>query len=188
MDRLYLQMITVWRLVWAWRERKVYILLPGPPKERKPMYISYVEPFLCKFTTGENIYSRVLRFFGIGESQLEVKVQDLIDGQTNPTIAPLANDGEVTLRLTAKHQNADEAEKLIQHGGRFDFRKSRRVFYGYDQDFLHYKAIRLLKEKGLTLACAESLTGGLFGNQVTENAGVSSVFKGGVICYQNHVK
>lgn len=57
----------------------------------------------------------MLRFFGIGESQLEVKVQDLIDGQTNPTIAPLANDGEVTLRLTAKHQNVSEAEKLIQH-------------------------------------------------------------------------
>ncbi|MEK4708320.1 competence/damage-inducible protein A [Bacillus sp. FSL R10-2780] len=167
---------------------KVYILLPGPPKEMKPMYISYVEPFLCKFTTGENIYSRVLRFFGIGESQLEVKVQDLIDGQTNPTIAPLANDGEVTLRLTAKHQNADEAEKLIQHVEDLILERVGEFFYGYDQDFLHYKAIRLLKEKGLTLACAESLTGGLFGNQVTENVGVSSVFKGGVICYQNDVK
>ncbi|MBJ8093530.1 competence/damage-inducible protein A [Bacillus cereus] len=167
---------------------KVYILLPGPPKEMKPMYISYVEPFLCKFTTGENIYSRVLRFFGIGESQLEVKVQDLIDGQTNPTIAPLANDGEVTLRLTAKHQNADEAEKLIQHVEDLILERVGEFFYGYDQDFLHYKAIRLLKEKGLTLACAESLTGGLFGNQVTENAGVSYVFKGGVICYQNDVK
>lgn len=130
----------------------------------------------------------MLRFFGIGESQLEVKVQDLIDGQTNPTIAPLANDGEVTLRLTAKHQNVSEAEKLIQHVEDLILERVGEFFYGYDQEFLHYKAIELLKRKGLTLACAESLTGGLFGNQVTENAGVSSVFKGGVICYHNDVK
>ena len=128
----------------------------------------------------------MLRFFGIGESQLEVKVQDLIDGQTNPTIAPLANDGEVTLRLTAKHQNVSEAEKLIQHVEDLILERVGEFFYGYDQEFLHYKAIELLK-RGLTLACAESLTGG-FGNQVTENAGVSSVFKGGVICYHNDVK
>ncbi|PFC12769.1 competence/damage-inducible protein CinA [Bacillus cereus] len=170
------------------KNEKVYILLPGPPKEMKPMYVSYVEPFLRNFTTGENIYSRVLRFFGIGESQLEVKVQDLIDGQTNPTIAPLANDGEVTLRLTAKHQNADEAAKLIQYMEDLILERVGEFFYGYDQEFLHDKAIELLKKKGLTLACAESLTGGLFGNQVTESAGVSSVFKGGVICYHNDVK
>ena len=103
--------------------------------------------FLRNFTTGENIYSRVLRFFGIGESQLEVKVQDLIDGQTNPTIAPLANDGEVTLRLTAKHQNVDEAEKLIQHVEDLILERVGEFFYGYDQEFLHDKAIELLKKK-----------------------------------------
>ena len=102
---------------------------------------------LRNFTTGENIYSRVLRFFGIGESQLEVKVQDLIDGQTNPTIAPLANDGEVTLRLTAKHQNVDEAEKLIQHVEDLILERVGEFFYGYDQEFLHDKAIELLKKK-----------------------------------------
>lgn len=79
-----------------------------------------------------------------------MKVQDLIDGQTNPTIAPLANDGEVTLRLTAKHHDADEAEKLIQHVEDLILERVGEFFYGYDQDFLHYKAIRLLKEKGLT--------------------------------------
>ena len=170
------------------KNEKVYILLPGPPKEMQPMYTNYVDPFLRNFTTGERIYSRVLRFFGIGESQLEVKLQDLIDGQTNPTIAPLASDGEVTLRLTAKHHDVKHAEMLIQHVESLILERVGEFFYGYNQDFLHYKAIDLLKKKGFTLACAESLTGGLFGNQVTENAGVSSVFKGGVICYQNDVK
>ncbi|KEK25678.1 competence/damage-inducible protein A [Bacillus gaemokensis] len=170
------------------KNEKVYILLPGPPKEMTPMYTNYVDPFLRNFTTGERIYSRVLRFFGIGESQLEVKVQDLIDEQTNPTIAPLASDGEVTLRLTAKHQDVKHAELLIQRVEDLILDRVGEFFYGYNQDFLHYKAIDLLKKKGLTLACAESLTGGLFGNQVTENAGVSSVFKGGIICYQNEVK
>lgn len=167
---------------------KVYILLPGPPKEMKPMYTSYVEPFLRNITTGEQIYSRVLRFFGIGESQLEVKVQDLIDKQTNPTIAPLASEGEVTLRLTAKHYDAKQAEEMIQCVEDLILERVGKFFYGYNQDFLHHKAIALLKQKGLSLACAESLTGGLFGNQVTENAGVSSVFKGGIICYHNDVK
>ncbi|PEB55142.1 competence/damage-inducible protein A [Bacillus pseudomycoides] len=170
------------------KNEKVYILLPGPPKEMQPMYTNYVDPFLRNFTTGESIYSRVLRFFGIGESQLEVKVQDLIDRQTNPTIAPLASDGEVTLRLTAKHHDVKHAEMLIQHVESLILERVGEFFYGYNQDFLHYKAIDLLKKKGFTLACAESLTGGLFGNQVTENAGVSSIFKGGVICYQNDVK
>ena len=74
---------------------------------------------------------------------------------------PVRNDGEVTLRLTAKHQNVSEAEKLIQHVEDLILERVGEFFYGYDQEFLHYKAIELLKRKGLTLACAESLTGGL---------------------------
>ena len=125
---------------------KVYILLPGPPKEMKPMYVSYVEPF---YVTLQQEKTFILACFAssIGESQLEVKVQDLIDGQTNPTIAPLANDGEVTLRLTAKHQNVDEAEKLIQHVEDLILERVGEFFYGYDQEFLHDKAIELLKKK-----------------------------------------
>lgn len=81
-----------------------------------------------------------------------MKVQDLIDGQTNPTIAPLANDGEVTLRLTAKHQNVDEAEKLIQHVEDLILERVGGFFYGYDQEFLHDKAIVLLKKKRINFS------------------------------------
>lgn len=92
----------------------IYLLMPGVPKEMKPMFINYGVPFLqYHYGLKEKIISRVLRFFGIGESQLETDIEDLIDQQTNPTIAPLAKDGEVTLRLTAKHEDESTALKLI---------------------------------------------------------------------------
>lgn len=170
------------------QDKKIYILLPGPPKEMRPMYDSYVEPFLLSLTSNEPLHSRVLRFFGIGESQLEDTLQDLIDTQTNPTIAPLAAEGEVTLRLTAKRASKDEANRLIDGVERAILDRVGEFFYGYDQDSLQGKLVSLLKQKGLTLASAESLTGGLFSEKITEVAGVSSIFKGGVICYSNEVK
>lgn len=170
------------------RDKKIYILLPGPPKEMRPMYDSYVEPFLLSLTSNEPLHSRVLRFFGIGESLLEETLQDLIDTQTNPTIAPLAAEGEVTLRLTAKHASKDEANRLIDGVERAILDRVGEFFYGYDQDSLQGKLVSLLKQKGMTLASAESLTGGLFSEKITEVAGVSSFFHGGVVCYSNDVK
>ncbi|MFD3445537.1 competence/damage-inducible protein A [Microbacteriaceae bacterium 4G12] len=167
---------------------RVYVLLPGPPKEMNPMYDTYVEPFFLQLSSGEQIYSRVLRFFGIGESQLEDTLQDLIDAQTNPTIAPLAAEGEVTLRLTAKHASAEVAGQLIDETEKAILQCVGTYFYGYNDDSLPKKAIASLREKGFTLASAESLTGGMFGEKVTEIAGVSSLFKGGIICYSNEVK
>lgn len=170
------------------RNNKTYILLPGPPKEMRPMYDRYVEPFLFPFTSKEPLHSRVLRFFGIGESLLEETLQDLIDTQTNPTIAPLAAEGEVTLRLTAKHASKDEADRLIDNVEQAILDRVGEFFYGYDQDSLSGKLVSLLKQKGMTFASAESLTGGLFSEKITEIAGVSSCFHGGVICYSNDVK
>ncbi|WP_028399052.1 competence/damage-inducible protein A [Ectobacillus panaciterrae] len=170
------------------KEGNVYILLPGPPKEMNPMYVSYVESFLMKLASEEKLHSRVLRFFGIGESQLEDTIQDLIDAQTNPTIAPLASEGEVTLRLTAKHASEEQASSLLDETEQNILQRVGEFFYGYNNDSLHTKAIAALRKKGYTLSCAESLTGGLFGEKVTEIAGVSSLFKGGVICYSNEVK
>jgi nicotinamide-nucleotide amidase len=171
-----------------YKDGKVYILLPGPQKEMNPMYVSYVESFLMQLASKEQLYSRVLRFFGIGESQLEHTVQDLIDAQTNPTIAPLASEGEVTLRLTAKHASEEEAMSLLDEVEQKILERVGEFFYGYNDDSLHTKAIEALKEKGCTFSCAESLTGGLFAEKVTEITGVSSLFKGGVICYSNEVK
>lgn len=167
----------------------VYMLMPGVPKEMKPMFVQYGIPFLQKqFQLKEKILSRVLRFFGIGESQLETDLEDLIDGQTNPTIAPLAKDGEVTLRLTAKHENEEAAWKLIDDMEHEILKRIGEYFYGYGETSLHEQLMNLLKEKQLTIAAAESLTGGLFCEQLTQFPGASKIVRGGVVCYTNEIK
>ncbi|GAA3323786.1 hypothetical protein GCM10020331_049050 [Ectobacillus funiculus] len=129
------------------RDNKTYILLPGPPKEMRPMYDSYVEPFFTSpYLEGNLAFPCASLFFGIGESQLEETLQDLIDTQTNPTIAPLAAEGEVTLRLTAKHASKDEANRLIDNVERAILDRVGEFFYGYDQDSLQGKLVSLLKK------------------------------------------
>ncbi|WP_317951128.1 competence/damage-inducible protein A, partial [Rossellomorea marisflavi] len=168
---------------------KAYILLPGPPSEMRPMFSTYGVPAVMGLMKRkEVIHSRVLRFFGIGESQLEADLEELIDRQTNPTIAPLAGDGEVTLRLTAKHESKDVAETLLNELESEIRQTVGEYLYGYDQDSLEGVGFRLLKEKGLTLAAAESLTAGLFQSSLASIAGASSVLEGGVVCYQDSVK
>lgn len=165
------------------------MLLPGPPSEMRPMFSKYGIPaILGTLKRKEIIYSRVLRFFGIGEAQLETDLEELIDTQTNPTIAPLAGDGEVTLRLTAKHESKSVAAELLDGVEEKILNVVGDYFYGYDQDSLVGVGMKLLKDKGLTLSCAESLTGGLFQSEITTLPGASAVLKGGVVCYQDEIK
>ncbi|OIU72156.1 competence/damage-inducible protein A [Rossellomorea aquimaris] len=166
-----------------------YMLLPGPPSEMRPMFSKYGIPaILSTLKRKEIIHSRVLRFFGIGEAQLETELEELIETQTNPTIAPLAGDGEVTLRLTAKHELKSVAVELLDGVEEKILNVVGDYFYGYDQDSLVDVGMRLLKEKGMTLSCAESLTGGLFQSEITSLPGASAVLKGGVVCYQDEIK
>ncbi|BBW96610.1 competence/damage-inducible protein A [Geobacillus icigianus] len=166
-----------------------YMLLPGPPKEMRPMFTRYGIPFLrAAFPLSGRIESRVLRFFGIGEAALETALADLIDAQSNPTIAPLAGDGEVTLRLTAKHRDAAEAQRLLDEAEAAILARVGRYCYGYDDETLFTKTSERLKERGWTIAAAESLTGGLFLEQLTAVPGASRIVQGGVVCYTNGVK
>lgn len=167
-----------------------YMLLPGPPSEMRPMFSKYgKEAILNTLNKKEIIYSRVLRFFGIGEAQLETELEEIIMKQTtNPTVAPLASDGEVTLRLTAKHESKKEAAKLLDSIEKEILEIAGDYFYGYDKASLVETGFKGLKEKGLTLACAESLTGGLFEAQLASIPGSSTVLNGGVVCYQDKVK
>lgn len=155
----------------------------------QPMFMKYGRPFLLqKRHVREKIVSRVLRFFHIGESQLETEIEDLIDAQTNPTIAPLASDGEVTLRLTAKHEREEEAKRMIDEVEENILARVRPYFYGYNDETLFSKLLATLKEKDKTLAVAESLTGGLFLKEMTALPTASSVIAGGVVCYTNEIK
>lgn len=120
---------------------------------------------------------------------LETEIDDLIDGQQNPTIAPLAADGEVTLRLTAKAKNEELAHrKPIDKTEQQILARVGEYFYGYDSTSLMNELFQELDARNLTLACAESLTGGLFQQEITSISGAGDVFKGGVVCYATEVK
>lgn len=167
----------------------LYILLPGPPHELMPMFLHEVKPYLHQNGyLSHYIVSRVLRFFGIGESQLEKDLEDLIENQSNPTLAPLAADGQVTLRLTAKGKTLDEVNDLLDQEEKKVLERTGKFFYGYGSTTLPLEVAKLLKEKKLTLAAAESLTGGLFSQMITSVSGASSIFNGGIVSYTNEVK
>ncbi|MCR2820647.1 competence/damage-inducible protein A [Lederbergia panacisoli] len=166
-----------------------YMLLPGPPHEMQPMFRKYGRlAILDQLESRERIESRVLRYFGIGESQLEVEIEDILDTQTNPTVAPLAGDNEVTLRITARHQSESEAHKMIDAMEKKVNDRVGQYFYGYDQTSIMKELLKVLEEKKLTIACAESLTGGLFQSEMTSIVGVSTMLIGGVVCYSNNAK
>ncbi|WP_043933286.1 competence/damage-inducible protein A [Bacillus sp. EB01] len=173
----------------AEKNGKLYMFLPGPPREMEPMFLSYGTPALMsRMEENEQIISRVLRFFGIGEALLEHEIEDLIDSQSNPTIAPLASDGEVTLRITAKHSILETAIQLLDEVEKEILDRVGMYFYGYDDSSLMNEVAKHLKITGQTISSAESLTGGMFQEQYTSIPGAGSSLKGGVVCYTNEVK
>lgn len=168
---------------------RIYILLPGPPKELEPMFQFETKPKLAALLhDGGVILSHVLRFYGIGEAELEVRVQQILDEQTNPTVAPLASDGEVTLRITAKAQNEQQAFRLIELKKREILDIVGEYFYGVNDDSLASKLVEMLLENELTISAAESLTAGLFQSELAEIPGVASALMGGVVTYTKEAK
>jgi nicotinamide-nucleotide amidase len=165
------------------------ILLPGPPSEMKPMFQKYaVSYLLSKLDVQTKLYSRVLKFFGIGESVLETNLQDLIDKQINPTIAPLASEHEVTIRLTASHRDPAIAKKMLDETEKEIMNRASSFFYGYDEETLEQQVMDSLRVNNATVASAESLTGGLFSKTITDLPGSSTIFKGSVIVYSTALK
>ncbi|MBB2478595.1 competence/damage-inducible protein A [Bacillus sp. APMAM] len=166
-----------------------YMLLPGPPFEMEPMFSKYGRrAILKKMDKREHIESRVMRFFGIGEAQLETEIESIIVGQSNPTVAPYASDGECTLRITAKHESSAEALKMIEEMEKSIKERVGEFCYGYDETTLMAETVKTLKNAGLTIATAESLTAGMFAAEMASISGVSAILKGGVVCYSNEAK
>ena len=165
-----------------------YVVLPGPPSELKPMVLNQLLP---KLMTGTKLYSRVLRFFGIGESQLVTILADLIDHQTDPTLAPYAKTGEVTLRLSTKavsQEKADQAldilESQILSRQTFEGISLRDICYGYGEETsLASVVVEELKKRQKSITAAESLTAGLFQATLADFSGVSAIFNGGFVTY-----
>jgi nicotinamide-nucleotide amidase len=167
---------------------KIIILLPGPPNEMEPMLNKFVIPFLRKRLSNEVIKSRVLRFIGIGESSLEQKILDILKKQTNPTVAPLAKQGEVTLRITAKAKSEKDANELIEPIIQAIKERVGEYIYSYDNDPMEAVVGRMLIERRCTISIAESCTGGYLSHLLTNIPGISAVFDRGIISYSNKSK
>ena len=166
-----------------------YILLPGPPHEMEPMFEDEAIPYLLGLTgKNEVITSKVLKFYGIGEAELEDRIQSILEKQTNPTVAPLATADAVTLRITAKAETNDAALKMIAPVEEEIRSLVGDFIYGVNEDTLSSKAAELLIRNGWTLAAAESLTAGLFMSELAGEPGISSSLEGGVIVYNEKTK
>jgi nicotinamide-nucleotide amidase len=166
---------------------KILIVLPGPPREIKPMFLNQVVPFLSKYQSG-TIRSKVLRIYGIGEGEMAEKIKDLINNSKNPTIAPYAKQNDVTLRITAKASTEDEALKLIEPLEEKVKNILGKNIYGYGETSMEEVVSKLLIEKKLTISTAESCTGGLVAAKLINYPGISSVFIDGAITYSNEAK
>ena len=170
------------------KDGKIGIALPGPPNEFLPMVDNKVAPYL-RAKTGDTgtIRSLVLRVAGIGESALEDQVKDLMQ-DANPSVAPYAKVGEVHLRVTAKADTAEQAEALIAERAALVRERLGDAVYGENDTPLEQAVVELLIARGQTVSTAESCTGGLVAQRITDVAGSSAVFIGGVVAYSNQVK
>lgn len=167
---------------------KTAILLPGPPNEMKPMFEEEVYPFLRK-KQPEIIYSQMVKICGIGESQVAEEIQDLIESQTNPTIAPYAKTGEVHLRITAKGSDEKECKKMIKPVVReLKNRFGKNIFATEENKTLEEAVVDMLKDQGLGLALVESCTGGAVASRIVNVPGASQVFSHGYVTYSNKAK
>jgi nicotinamide-nucleotide amidase len=171
------------------KDGKLLINLPGPPSEMKDMFSRSLKPFLEeKYGFDSVIVSRVLDTFGIGESSLETSIRDLILAQQNPTLALLVRPSGVIIRITAKADTKQEAEALIADMEKEVRSRIDRYIYAVDDEAMEDVVGSMLKQKNLTIACAESCTGGLLTSRLTDVAGSSAYVMGAIVSYTNEVK
>ena len=173
---------------------KRIVLMPGPPREMRDMFEKSVKPYLEKFSNKQFI-SKYVRFYGIGESLLETMIKDIMDNQTNPTLALYAKTGEVLLRITASGADKEECEDLIRKQlDEIENRVGEYIYLVGDEDIsstqteMNTVVANLLIENKFTIAIAESLTGGKISSMLVEKSGISEAFLEGIVCYSNKSK
>ena len=170
------------------KDGKSIILLPGPPNEMIPMFEESVTKYLNKFQP-ETLYSMMVKICGVGESKVETEVLDLINGQTNPTIATYAKTGEAHIRITAKAKNLESAKKMVDPI--VDTLKDRfkdNIYSTNENEELEDVVVKALINKNLQVVTVESCTGGLLAGRLINVSGVSQVLKQGFITYSNESK
>ena len=156
-------------------DNKTIMSFPGPPKEMMPMFENSAIPYLSTMSEGV-IYSRFLKTVGIGESLLETEIMDIVDEQTDPTIATYAKDGEVTMRLTSKRPSVEEAKAAVDEMATKVHERVGNYIYTEDERSFSEVILDKMRDKGLSLSSAESCTGGLFADAFISIPGSSDVF------------
>ena len=169
------------------KDGKYIICMPGPPREMKRMFQKSVVPFLQSMIDGA-LYYRQIRFFGIGESMLETQLLDLIDNQTDPTLATYAKEWECSLRIASKRATEEEAEHAVDEMLEMVKERVGHYIYSCDDEELAQVVADRLMEQGLTLSSAESCTGGMFASTMTDIPGISQCFDRGLVTYSNQAK
>ncbi|OOM70192.1 competence/damage-inducible protein A [Clostridium sp. BL-8] len=166
---------------------KIMIILPGPPKEMKPMFEDTVKGYLQK-KSDSILVSKVIKILGIGESAVADELKDIMDAQTNPTIAPYAKEVGVLLRITAKAKTQEEALKLIKPVEEEIKNRLGDNVYATEDINLEDVVAELLTEKKLTISTAESCTGGMIAATLINYPGISEVLLEGAVTYSNEAK
>ena len=175
-------------MIWSPRPGFTILTFPGVPSEMRAMWKATAAPWLQAAGLAEGVFSsRMLRFWGVAESSLAEQVADLLEG-SNPTVAPYAGAGEVKLRITARAASRAAAEALLAPVEAEIRSRTGAACFGADDDSLAAVVLEQLRQRGQTLAVAESCTGGGLGAALAAVPGASAVFRGGVIAYANAVK
>lgn len=172
---------------WLEKDGKIIVSMPGPPREMTRMFELQVKPRLEKLQDSV-IYYRLIRTFGIGESKMETILLPLIDGQTDPTIATYAKEGECSLRIASKRATKEEAKEAVDKMLAEVMKIIGDNVYSIDNEELIDVVAKILMEKNITISCAESCTGGLFAGRLTDVPGISKVFQRGIVTYSNSAK
>ncbi len=173
--------------VWDAKREKLAVLLPGPPRELIPMFAQYIKPYIRQFCT-KLLYSKNLNIYGMGESLVESILRPVMEQSQNPTLAPYCKEGEVRLRITAACRDEAEGEALC-NAMRDQILQTAVGAYVYGENTdLATATVTALQKRHLHVATAESCTGGLLAKSITDIAGASAVFDGGVVTYANAMK
>lgn len=170
------------------KNNKYIVILPGPPREMKPMYLNHVRPYLIKKGDGI-IESKVVRVLGIGESMAAEKLKEFIENGVNPTVAPYAKEEDVIFRITAKAEREEEALKLIEPVKNKVKEILGEDVYGEGEDTTIEKVVGdLLIKNNLKISTAESCTGGMIASRLVSISGISDAFLEGAVTYSNEAK
>ena len=170
------------------KDGKVIVLLPGPPNEMIPMFEESVIAYLRK-SQPEILYSMMVKICGVGESKVETQVLDLINAQTNPTIATYAKTGEAHIRVTAKAKNLETAKKMVDPiVETLKDRFQENIYSTNEAEELEDVVVKALINKKLKLVTVESCTGGLLAGRLINVSGISEVLKQGFVTYSNESK